>query len=87
MHINSQSHISPVLKHCIILDEEEDSHGQTGCNSLKKQNTRYMLSQYKKAWVNYKIAREFAFAWLAVTRSHIRTCKQKLTEFSPNTFL
>ena len=36
MHIKSQSHTSPVLKHCIILDEEEDSHEQTGCNFLKK---------------------------------------------------
>ena len=36
MQIKSHSHISPVLKHCIVLDEEEDSHGQTGCNFLKK---------------------------------------------------
>ena len=40
MQITSHSHISPVLKHCIILDEEEDSHGQTGCNSLKKKKIK-----------------------------------------------
>ena len=40
IQIKSHSHISPVLKHCIILDEEEDSHEQTGCNFLKKSRIR-----------------------------------------------
>lgn len=72
MNIKSQSHTSPVLKHCIVLDEEEDSHGQTGCNFLKKAEYGIHVISTQKSLGKLKIAREFVFSWLAVTRLHIR---------------